>query len=511
MQDLRSSPYAILQQECVSVLDPHLSFDMDLLAATLGGSPNTLCYDGEGGTFCKDSGHAASGMAAVSGLGEDGVTGHLGEDWVTGHLGEDGVTGHLGEDGVTGHLGEDWVTGHLGEDGVTGHLGEDWVTGHLGEQPQVTWERTRSGTTGHLAAAWPEDDYLSLGTTDPSLVLRTQDMEQSWLDDHLMLLSQDQLLNPETSQLYENHEELPQNHSFNPDYTSVILQDPTRPSSPSFRNLSGWSTSSNVYFSDEMSEVDQDIYTSSDTPTNTSEGRPNCSSAHTFSTLANPSGRLTTLVSLSGHAPSALATPSRHAPSALATPSRHAPSALTTPSGHAPSALATPSRHAPSALATPSRHAPSALATPSGHALSALATPSRHAPSALTTPSGHAPSALATPSGHALSALATPSGHSPNALINPLSTSRKGYHHRNTRKYLKDPNEKKLRSQKLNNESSKLHRNKKKENIKKTEILEQQLQQDQKQLTLECQQLEDHLHWCREMYKEHISKVFPLT
>ncbi|XP_042227942.1 uncharacterized protein LOC121870227 [Homarus americanus] len=197
MQDLRSSPYAILQQECVSVLDPHLSFDMDLLAATLGGSPNTLCYDGEGGTFCKDSGHAASGMAAVSGLGED---------WVTGHLGEDGVTGHLGEDGVTGHLGEDGVTGHLGEDGVTGHLGEDWVT-------------------GHLAAAWPEDDYLSLGTTDPSLVLRTQDMEQSWLDDHLMLLSQDQLLNPETSQLYENHEELPQNHSFNPE-TSQLYENP---------------------------------------------------------------------------------------------------------------------------------------------------------------------------------------------------------------------------------------------------------------------------------------------
>lgn len=98
------------------------------------------------------------------------------------------------------------------------------------------------------------------------------------------------------------------------------------------------------------------------------------------------------------------------------------------------------------------------------------------------------------------------SGHSLGAASSP--SSRKGYRHRHTRKYLRDERLRKERNRELNNEASVLYREKQRTATSKKEKQLQHLQQENDQLCKKLELLTVQSDWCHDVYVKYNS-YFP--
>ncbi|XP_069996643.1 uncharacterized protein [Penaeus vannamei] len=93
------------------------------------------------------------------------------------------------------------------------------------------------------------------------------------------------------------------------------------------------------------------------------------------------------------------------------------------------------------------------------------------------------------------------SGHSLGAASSP--SSRKGYRHRHTRKYLQDERLRKERNRELNNEASVLYRERKRTATSKKEKQLQHLQQENDQLCKKLELLTVQSDWCHDAYEKY--------
>nr|XP_045621347.1 uncharacterized protein LOC123772303 [Procambarus clarkii] len=97
------------------------------------------------------------------------------------------------------------------------------------------------------------------------------------------------------------------------------------------------------------------------------------------------------------------------------------------------------------------------------------------------------------------------------AVLGTRPATRKGYHHRVTRKYLPDGEEKEKRRKKLNNVASKDYRENKKMTLKMVEQLLEAEEKRQQQLTAKQQSLKLQVQRFREMYKVYFGETVPFT